>query len=512
MNLSTLKPKTKEVLIWPLLAAAYLGSRLVNLTILPAFLDEASHLDWARKFAATGQFSTLIAVTEVGKIFSIWLTSLLLPISPDLLWVGRFVSVIAGAFAVVGCFLVGRRLYDSRVGFLSALLYIITPFTLFHDRMALVDNVLTACVIYVFFFSLLAVQQGRWWQVLLLGASLALTGMTKLNGVIFFALPVIVIIAYRHCLKDKKCLARTALAGAIGSLGVIPSLMNLPHQSEDALNKTWLDKFNLNMLGTLAPNMALMLYFLVVNLTWPVFLLACLAILSALIRREKEGALLLAASLVPILFFALTSGDNWFPRYILPSAPFLLLLAARAIGQITERAGSWPMPGGPLRRLFIPLLLLVAALPALSFDYWLIFNPQRAPFAQVDRWQYLEGWVAGYGYPEAAKFIIEQSEGRGTCIVVQNTEGTQPTEMLKVYLPTGGNLSFSDLNLPEMPPDYIAASLLELHGETIYLVTYQSDLESLPVNPGQLPGARIVAEFPRPDGNRIEIYQISNTP
>src|SRR6185295_2405973 len=119
-----------------LLLAAYLVSRLYALSALPVFVDEAMHIRWARE--------TLQGHLLAGSFDGRWLpikvmaAFVALPLPP--LLAARLAAVLAGAGTLVACVLVGRRLYSPRVGSIAGLLYLVAPFALLHNRMALADT------------------------------------------------------------------------------------------------------------------------------------------------------------------------------------------------------------------------------------------------------------------------------------------------------------------------------------------------------------------------------------
>jgi len=49
----------------------------------------------------------------------------------------------------------------------------------------------------------------------------------------------------------------------------------------------------------------------------------------------------------------------------------------------------------------------------------------------VDRFQYFEGWSSGYGYPEAAKFVLEPP---GAPLMIYSLDGHSAYQLL-TYLP-----------------------------------------------------------------------------
>ena len=87
---------------WPwalgAVVALHLLTRLPHLTRLPVFLDEAMHLDWAFRTAATGQ---LVGHTDGGRYLPIWVYALVAGHATDPLRAARLCSVVSGLAADV---------------------------------------------------------------------------------------------------------------------------------------------------------------------------------------------------------------------------------------------------------------------------------------------------------------------------------------------------------------------------------------------------------------------------
>jgi hypothetical protein len=61
----------------------------------------------------------------------------------------------------------------------------------------------------------------------------------------------------------------------------------------------------------------------------------------------------------------------------------------------------------------------------------IVFDPAAARWSPVDRFQYFEGWSSGYGYPEAAKFVLETPNAP---LMIYSLDGHSAYQLL-TYLP-----------------------------------------------------------------------------
>jgi hypothetical protein len=105
-----------------------------------------------------------------------------------------------------------------------------------------------------------------------------------------------------------------------------------------------------------------------------------------------------ALGAVPMLGMALLA-EFWFPRYLLFTLPPLIVGAVLGWRSLAPRVGRFGYP------LELGVLAICAGLLGRQ-SALLILNPRAANWSQVDRVQYFEGWSSGYGYREAANFIL----------------------------------------------------------------------------------------------------------
>ena len=122
------------------LSLLYPAMRPPQLMQTPGFIDEAIHVDFAKAPAAMcGDWRTGM---NIGKWLSIQCHGMVFRFSSDTLRCARLVPVVLGLVTVCVIFATGRsgpeRYRTVRAaGWTGALLYIVEPYALFHDRQAL---------------------------------------------------------------------------------------------------------------------------------------------------------------------------------------------------------------------------------------------------------------------------------------------------------------------------------------------------------------------------------------
>lgn len=79
----------------------YWITRLINLTILPIFTDEAIYIRWGQIVLGDPVWK-FISLTDGKQPLFIWLMAPLLKVITDPLVAGRLVSIISGFFGLLG--------------------------------------------------------------------------------------------------------------------------------------------------------------------------------------------------------------------------------------------------------------------------------------------------------------------------------------------------------------------------------------------------------------------------
>ena len=144
-------PKLKWRDLWIILGITiiYFATRLYNLNSLPIFVDEAIYSRWAQ-IALHDASWRFISLTDGKQPLFIWVAMPFLHFIKDPLIATRLVSVFCGYLTIIGLWYAGFLLKDTRTGYLSAALGLITPFLFFYDRFAVMESMLTASGIWLF--------------------------------------------------------------------------------------------------------------------------------------------------------------------------------------------------------------------------------------------------------------------------------------------------------------------------------------------------------------------------
>lgn len=448
--------------------------RIFKLNLIPVFADEAIYIRWAQVMRAEPSLRFLPLSDGKQPLF-MWVTMPMLKFISDPLVAGRLVSVLAGLGTTIGVFVLSIVLFNSRkVGLLASLLYALSPFAVFFDRMALVDSMLSFFGIWTLVFMILAVRNLSLGLAFLAGFSLGGAMLTK-SPALFFAmfLPVSLLFVQFKVKRDRAGNFFKSL-GLFGAAFVLAfGMFNILRLGE-----------NFHMMGTrnfdyvypyshlsdspLNPLLAhvdrALEWFMV---TGPAALLF-LAIAGFFVnagKYKKEVLVLVVWGVLPILIQA-EFAKVFTSRYIFFTLPPLVVLAASVLKRFKKP----------------PYLYGVYALVALFFVQTFLYHgsffqsPERTSWPERDG--YMADWTAGTGIKEISALIKLKRDANPERQIVVGTEGYFGTlpDGLQIYLEKEPRITVIGvgLDMKEVP-----ASLKEAAnaGNITYLVANASRLK-----------------------------------
>lgn len=436
----------------------FFATRLFNIMELPIFTDEALYVRWAQiaKNDATWRF---ISLTDGKQPSFIWLTMVLMRFVSDPLLAGRLVSVGAGMLSMVGLFFLGRELFkNSWIGLLCAGFYVLYPFALVYDRMALYDSLVGAFAVWSLYLTILLARSIRLDVALILGMVLGGWLLTKTSAFFgIFLLPFSLLLFDWRAKEKRMRILRwlgLVLIATLSSLGYYSILKLSPHFFMIA-EKNALFIYHVAELipyrafEAWSGNLVVLLQWFIAYATLPLFIFMLLTFFLSK-KYVKEEILLFTWFIVPIVYLALF-GRILHPRFIFFMTLPLLPLAAIALFRLYAKFKH------------IKALLLVAfltLLPVVRSDYFILTDFARAPIPFADIEQYSDYWPAGGGIREIISYLQREAQ-RGKIIVVsEGTYGSLPTTMLDLYAGDNENIEKRGMSpIPEeMPQDLLEKS------------------------------------------------------
>jgi len=465
-----------KLILVGLIALGAFFARLYNLTILPVFVDEAIYIRWSQVMQAEATLRFLPLSDGKQPLF-MWIMIPFLKIFSDPLFAGRFISVLSGFGTMIGVGFLSWLLFRSKKAALAAgIIYAVSPFTFFFDRLALADSLLSMFGIWTFIFSYLAVTKLRLDFAMLAGFALGGAWLTK-SPALFFVLMLPTLWMFGNCPKGFKknlvyltkltLLTLVTLTISYAMYNILRLGPNFNLIASRNLDYVWpLSRLLTSPLDPFRPFLDRSFEWIRMMGPWALIPLWIAGYFVNLKKNWKTLLVLTIWFLVPILVqseFAkvLTA------RYILFSIPYLIILAGSVF--IGERKYLTPA-------LAVVLGLFVAQ--AVVFDYRLLVSPEKANLPNSERSGYLEEWTAGTGIKEIAGFLKSEQAKNPKEKIVVGTEGYFGTlpDGLKMYLADTPSITVigTGLDFNQVPQ-----SLLESlkFGNKTYLVVNSSRLK-----------------------------------
>ena len=384
---------------------------------MPITNDEAVYIYWAKIIATTNQ-QWFILLTAGKPPLVHWLMVFFLNLLPSsyFLLAGRLPSVLGGLISLVGIYKIAKILFlDRKISFLASFLYILSPFALFYDRMALLDAFLSSMVVWSIYYAIKTSQTLKVKDGVLWGIFLGLAFLSKPTALLFIVLSPLafIILLNRSGFRKnwKRCLLLILMAILISQL--LHNTLIISHGYKDYLARS-IDYRPSNQqlindpLTLFIKNLKLSSDWLI-SFNTPLFsFLGLISFLLLYLKRKKNFAVLLTLWLTPIIAFSFF-GKVYFSRYILYTEPFFLIAASYGIIWLRKRFGL----------LLSLLTLFVVLTPQLLFDLDLLTNPPKAPLPKTESWQYITGHPSSYGFETIYQYLDRQLLNNNVTLLVQ---------------------------------------------------------------------------------------------
>ncbi len=291
---------------------------------------------------------------------------------------GRLVSAVAGTLSIALTYALGRRLLSKNVGLLAAALLAVFPLHVTCSRYLKEDALLTFIVLSCALTTVIAVQSGRRWVLLVAGLLAGATAGTKYSGILLAVVPASAPwLASRSWKPDLSWLPWAALAVCVAPLGF---LATTPYALLDSAKflKDFASESRHMQTGhtnTIDPWSQLWMYHFYRSILpgmTPVLAVLSVMGLGLLVRRARIEDLFIVA--VALLFYLPAEFVKAKPapqpeRYIVPCLPFLALAVAqlaRAVGRRVSARHGLAICGAVI--LLAPLVRSVSLAADLRID------------------------------------------------------------------------------------------------------------------------------------------------
>jgi len=459
-------------------------TRLLNLTGLPIFNDEAIYLDWGVRM--WNYHEPFLSLYDGKPPLLMWVFGTVVNIFTDPLLAGRLVSVVAGGLTLTGIYVLSKELYDDKIALAASAIYCLAPLFVFFDRQALMESAIAAMGVWTLILTLRLIKNPSFAPAFGLAMLWAGGIWIKTNAVVFVMASMLLMTTK----KDKK----VVLGYGAFALGLM-LIMLLPLVAQkDAIKILDLNsRFSLSIGEILKLPVDTWLGNLrsVIEIGWwQVGLLMWLPVLKWVYKSKKSTAdkrMLLWVGTLILVYAALSKVAN--PRYLVSFLPILAILMARA----TDVKKS------------VNKIALVASLGVfVVFDGLLVAAPVKyfevlekvTVYSQARN--YLTGFASGYGVKPAIDYVIQEIGPKDALVGIRLDAGN-PESAVSLYMSKHTNIQtvYFDERSVELPkendinlsvPMYYVARDENFAGVERFLI--------------------LEKKFDKPDGSNVGIYRV----
>ncbi|KKR88145.1 MAG: hypothetical protein UU34_C0001G0142 [Candidatus Curtissbacteria bacterium GW2011_GWA1_41_11] len=444
-----------QLLIWLILSFIFLFSRLINLSTLPLFSDEAYVIARAQELWQTGDLLGMIKFTTQPIL--IWLVALFIKLPLGTVFAARLVSTLMGLITALLLAFTAGKFIHSNAKWLAFLIMMILPFPFFYDRTLLFESSLLTWMTLAIF-------------VPVVGLPLAI--LTKQIG--WLSVPVIVML---HVKKIK-----------ILSISLITTFLVIFAIWLLALG-SWEQIFKIIISQTAAPigvnanfkaNLLLSKLWLTTYITWPFLLLMLLGLIrEGVLTIKKRGLrpiLLIGLWSLLILFVETKIAVIFYPRYLYPILIGVVLLATSALWMLFTLIRNYK---NPLRLVTVLIGLIVIFYPSIKFGYTFMNSPKQSAIAHEDKLQFFDDWTSGVGSNEINIEIEKYLRSNNNLTVYVESENSYFITLQRRNNP---NFEIEIAHWLNEPLNEIPTNILEQENETWFVRNRHPDIpEDWPV-------------------------------
>lgn len=472
--------------------------RIYNLNTQPIFADEAIYIRWAQVMRAEPTLRFLPLSDGKPPLF-MWVMIPFLKIISDPLIAGRLVSVLCGLVTILGVFVATYILSKSKLlSVISSFIYAIVPFSLFFDRMALADSMLSMFGIWVFAIGILVVQTLRLDLAMILGFILGGALLTKPPALYFsLMLPLLAIFAKNKIgfIKYIFLLFATYLIAysMYNILRLGPNFSQLATRNADYVYP--LSHIFTSPMDPFRPFLDRIKEFYWIMGGSVLFISWVFSYFNNFKNRYIHLIILSIWLFGPILVSSEFS-KTMTARYVFFSLPYFVIIASYLYVNKTDGLSR-------IGYVLLPLFVI----QSLFYNYNLLNNQSTAKLPRSERSGYLEEWTAGQGIKEISNFLKEIPKSQNVLVGTEGFFGTLP-DGLQIYFDgkTNVNVIGVGLQLEEIPNQLIESKKA---GNRSFLVVNDERLNFKPSDKNM----RLVGEYNkalRPDGTRQSLlfYEI----
>jgi 4-amino-4-deoxy-L-arabinose transferase-like glycosyltransferase len=431
--LTILKKKIIENKFLILLSLFYFILRIINLTRLPIFNDEAIYLDWGYREIHVPGF-LYYSLYDAKQPLLMWIFGIFANIFGNPLFGGRLVSVIAGFFTFLGIYKLSKYLFSRQVGLISIFVYSVTPIFSFFDRQALMESSIAAVGVWSCYFFLKNLNSNKKNTSIIIGIILGLGFFIKSTTLIFLfsylSLSILLIIFSKNKLKKTENIVYFLISF---SLTIILLLLNplfwktFQTNSRYSLTITEVLAFPLGeWISNLFANLTISFFYI----TPFVFLISIAGVVKIFLEKKFTKNLFLFFFIIPLVINTILTRVPS-DRYLVSFLPFLVIIFSYLSFEVINK-----------NKIYLVLFIFIILIP-FSLTIFQIANPAKyilsmSNITSFNDLLYIKGQNSGYGINETISYLDNLSLNQK--IIIGTGENTgNPESSIFVFFNSNKN-------------------------------------------------------------------------
>lgn len=411
---------------------------------LPIMNDEAIYIRWGQRiFFGENLFLPLEA--GIAPLF-MWLISSMMFFLHDPLIAGRIVSILLGAFALVGIWLLTTELFKNKIiTILATMFFIFSPFSIFYEHFVLLDVAVASFGIWSIYFTALFAIHQRLKYSLMSGIFIGLTMLVKSSGSLFiFVLPATILIVKKI---NKKVLILYIISFVFILIisNLIYSVLKLSPFFERTLwlsgsfvypKKEWISLSPLFISSLFLENMRHFAVYLFYDIPIAWIPLVFAGIISK--KYQIKNITLILSLMIPVTIIALFGKPNSISsRHIYPYSLVLLPLFASSLFYSYETLQKLNIPY-LLKKLIIFLCFLALIIQPILLYIDLLSSKRTDLIYHAESALYIDNCGSGTGFNKTIELLRKTTAP--TYIATNGIFGLSP-QGLQAYLHNKKNIA-----------------------------------------------------------------------
>lgn len=391
----------------------FLATRLINLTLLPIFVDEANYLDWGWRETHTKKF-LFYSLYDAKPPGIMWLFGLSQSLITDPLLAGRLVIILFGLLTLIGLYKISPP---------ATILYTLSPIFLFFDRQALMETPLSTIGVWSYYFLTKK-------KPIISGLIIGFGMLIKTNAILFL-IPTLILSGS----VVNAILALTAFLISGSPLFFQPQFWStLGTNSRFSLSIAELIRFPISIWFK---NLWAYLQISFWHFTPPIFI-------ATTIGLRKINKSQLVYIFIPIIILIFTSRSPGI-RYLIPFLPLLFIPASNFISKHIK-----------LRSLSFASCFLVIGILIFNPPYYFRLLNYVTPYSQIS--EYLTGRNTGYQVNSTLKYLstlhpplligVALNSGNPEAALINHFHSSKEIQVI-----------YFDSQIVKLPPEYDCLSM-----------------------------------------------------